>query len=196
MQDPSPAAYSYALGVLAYLHSTKDLGLTYDMRRKPCAEPSAETSTPALVLFTDSSFGTSPYPFGGGFVEKNNAAVSWFARKPKFVADSTCMAELSVIVAGIKEGQFCALIEEDMGNTVPILHVISDSKSAIDIIKNPGVTKRSAHYDRWLHYGRDQFLKGRVKLFLTKTDNMMADNLTKVTDRDKFFKCRNYQMNI
>ena len=33
-------------------------------------------------------------------------------------------------------------------------------------------------------------------MFLTTTDKMMADNMTKVLDRDKFFRCRNYQMNV
>ena len=36
----------------------------------------------------------------------------------------------------------------------------------------------------------------RAKFFLAPTDKMMADGMTKVVDRHKFFVCRNYMMNI
>ena len=75
-------------------------------------------------------------------------------------------------------------------------HLVCDGKSALDIIKNPGVTKRSAHYENWLFFARDAFLTNKARFFHTTTDKMMADNLTKVVDRTKFFACRNYQMNI
>ena len=38
-------------------------------------------------------------------------------------------------------------------------------------------------------------LHGRAKFVLTGTANMVADSLIKVTDRSKFFMCRNYMMN-
>ena len=78
--------------------------------------------------------------------------------------------------------------------TVP--HLVTDASSAFDIIKNPGVTKRSATFERWPHFAREKFLNNQVKLFLTGTTSMMADAMTKALDRDKFIKCRNYQMNI
>ena len=75
-------------------------------------------------------------------------------------------------------------------------HIIIDSKSAYDIIRHPGVTKRSVHFDRWLHFARDAYLHNRAKYFLGKTDKMMADGMTKVVDRNKFMICRSYMMNI
>ena len=63
-------------------------------------------------------------------------------------------------------------------------------------MRKPGVTKRSTHYERQLHLARDAYLQGQIRIFLTTTDKMMGDNMTKVVDREKFFRCRNYQMNI
>ena len=56
-------------------------------------------------------------------------------------------------------------------------------------------TKKSAHVERWLMFARDLYLKNKIKMALVVTDDMMGDNMTKVVDRSKFFKCRNYQMN-
>ena len=86
------------------------------------------------------------------------------------------------------------------GNTVyddlGVPHFISDGRSALDVIHHPGATKRSAHYDRWLYFARDCHLSNKAKFYHTTTDKMMADNMTKVTDRIKFIVNRNYQMNI
>ena len=35
-------------------------------------------------------------------------------------------------------------------------------------------------------------LLNRIAIFLTGTDNMMADGLTKPVDKTKFLKCRDY----
>ena len=62
-------------------------------------------------------------------------------------------------------------------------------------IKNPGVTKRTKHFERWLHYARDSYLMGRFKISLVSTLKMMGDNMTKPLDRTKFMACRAYQLN-
>lgn len=74
--------------------------------------------------------------------------------------------------------------------------MVTDAKSTFDIVRNPGVTKRSTHFERQLQIVREAFLNALIRMFLTTTDKMMADNMTKVLDRDKFFRCRNYQMNV
>ena len=45
-------------------------------------------------------------------------------------------------------------------------------------------------------YARDLYLPKKITVSLVSTHKMMADNLTKVVDKTKFFVCRNYQMNI
>jgi hypothetical protein len=195
MQDPSPAAYEAALAVLSYLKHSAELGLTFGGSHKRCSVPEADTST-GIISFNDASFGKTAYPFIGGFSMYNNSLVSWFSRKVKFVADSTCMIEMAAANAGLREAIFAGNLTEDMFGTYEPPHIITDSKSAYDIIRHPGVTKRSVHFDRWLHFGRDAYLHNRAKFFLAKTDEMMADGMTKVVDRTKFFICRSYMMNI
>ena len=73
---------------------------------------------------------------------------------------------------------------------------ITDNKATYDIVRNPGATRRTAHFDRWVHFARQLYLRGALKIFLTDTHNMMADGLTKVTDKTTFFRGRRYAMNI
>ena len=196
MKDPSPDAYEAGLGVLSYLNQTKDLGITYGGAPQSRAEQDA-SSTSAPVAFSDASFGKTPYPWHGGVVLWRNGAVAWHARKLKItVPDSTCMIELYAINATLRETEFVANILEDMSVKVTTPHVITDSKSALDIIMNPGATKRSVHYERWLYFARDAFLHNRARFFLFGTDKMMADGMTKVVDRLKFFIIRTYIMNL
>lgn len=75
--------------------------------------------------------------------------------------------------------------------TAPIA-AITDNKAAFDIIKCPGATKRTLHFDRWLHFARDYYLHNKVKVYLTGTELMMADIFTKALDKTKFLKCRDY----
>ena len=138
-------------------------------------------------------------PHGGGFIEWRNdcnGPVAWCSRRLKFPPDSTCHGELGGLAMMLKEARFTVNLLIDMMSEVSTPHLITDSKSAFDIVRNPGVTKRSVHYERILHIVRDAFLQNQIRIFLTTTDKMMADNMTKVVDREKFFRCRNYQMNI
>ena len=118
------------------------------------------------------------------------AAVVWFARKLKFIPLSTCEAEVAALVNGLKESVFVLEILTDLGYEFESLPGFTDSKSGYDTVLNPGVTKRTAHFERWLYYAREMYLANKLLLSLVKDEEMMADALSKITDRVKFFKCR------
>ena len=74
------------------------------------------------------------------------------------------------------------------------MHVLTDSKATYDTVRNPGATKKSAHVERWLMFARDAYLRKMFSMALVSTHKMMADMMNKVTDRDKFLKCRDYTL--
>ena len=71
MHDPSTDAWDAGLGVLAYLNSSRKLGITYD------------GNMPFISVFTDYSWGQTPFPFGGHAVFFCGGAVSNQSRKLK-----------------------------------------------------------------------------------------------------------------
>ena len=74
--------------------------------------------------------------------------------------------------------------------------LLTDFKSAFDIIQNPGATKHTIHFTRWLHFARELWLKRVINVYLVTTDKMMADDKTKPVEKSQFLKCRKAQLNI
>ena len=95
----------------------------------------------------------------------------------------------------LKEGEFANqvinFISPDL--KLPSASLI-DNKAAVDVVRFPGATKRTLHFDRWLHFARELCLRNKVELFLVGTDDMMGDIFTKALDKTKFIKCRSYIM--
>ena len=100
------------------------------------------------------------------------------------------------MVMMLKESVFVVEVLADMGITVECVPAVTDSKSAKDIICNPGVTKHTAHFARWLHWAREECLAGRVKVYLCGTEVMWGDNMTKAVDQAKGIACRAEQLNL
>ena len=118
------------------------------------------------------------------------------ARKAKFVPQSSCESEVFGAVMLLKESEFAAqvigFISPDL--KLPTAGITDYNKAAVDVIKFPGATKRTVHFDRWLHFARELCLRNKVEMFLVKTEDMMGDIFTKALDKTKFLKCRDYLM--
>ena len=99
------------------------------------------------------------------------------------------------VVMVLKEAEFANQVIEFFGDSMSNkTAAITDNKAARDVIKCPGATMRTLHFDRWLHFARQLVLMNRVEVFLAPTEIMMADGFTKPVDKLKFLKCRDYMM--
>ena len=148
-----------------------------------------------LITFSDASFGRDVHPFAGGFVQYRNGPLMWTSRKVKFVPLSSCEVEVYGVVMLLKEAELAAQVIEFLGGSIKAkTAVVTDNKAARDVIKCPGATKRTVHFDRWLHFARDMVLKNKTEIFFAPTELMMADGMTKALDKTKFLKCRDYIM--
>ena len=124
-----------------------------------------------------------------------NGPVVWISRKVKFVPQSSCEVEVAGLVAVLKEGLFVKQVLDFLGAKIlGPMHCITDNKAAVDVVRNPGATKRTTHFARWLHFAREMALRDAIRVHLTTTDNMMADYFTKPTDKTTFLRCRKYMM--
>ena len=73
------------------------------------------------------------------------------------------------------------------GNSVKIL---VDSKSALELTKNPVHHSRSKHIDARHHFIRDCIEEGLIKLKYVRTEDQLADLFTKSLGRVKFCELR------
>ena len=92
-------------------------------------------------------------------------------------------------------------IAHDTSTTYTIrAYVLTSHSSRITQVlpaqRTSAATKKSTHVERWLMFARDLYLTKAIGLTLVPTHRMMADGMTKVVDKDKFFKCRDYAMGI
>ena len=73
---------------------------------------------------------------------------------------------------------------------------VSVHLTAVSSIKNAGSTQRNRHYERWLQYGRHQYLNLISAPLWIGTDLMIADVFTKPLDKALFLKFRAALLNL
>jgi hypothetical protein len=195
MQAPSLGAWTAALSVASYLYSTKDMGISFNHNAQTCNVNTIDLSRDRLIVFSDASFGREVNPFAGGFIQWANGPISWMSRKAKFIPQSSCESEVFGAVMVLKEAEFAAQVIGFLTDSLEMATgALIDNKAAYDVIRCPGATKRTVHFNRWLHFARSLCLLNKVEMFLVSTEDMMGDIFTKALDKTKFIKCRDYIM--
>ena len=69
-----------------------------------------------------------------------------------------------------------------------------DNTAAIDVAHNMGASARTKHYEREMHYIREQVTLGRTRMVHVTTTHQRADFLTKLLDSSKFLAGRNFAL--
>ena len=76
------------------------------------------------------------------------------------------------------------------------LPLIGDSQAARDATVKPGATARTRHFERATPLVKRLYSMLIVAPFLVVTDMMPADIFTKALEKDKFYKFRDYILNV
>ena len=180
MAQPTTAHWQAGKGVLRYLAGTAQLGITYGGH-----EPGLEAYTDAdYAGDIDTRRSTTGYVY-----VLNGGAISWSSRLQQTVAASTTEAEYMAAAFAIKEGLWLRKLFNDVGLNTPII-INADNQSAIKLLKNPVFSMRSKHIDVIYHFARERVARGEVTFKYIRTDNMVADALTKPVPTNKFIYCR------
>ena len=110
---------------------------------------------------------------------------------------SSAEAENAVYSSCAKEVKFISQLLADLGVEVPKPIIIwCDNSAAVSTITNVGATARTRHYDRWVHYGREQYLDNFSKPSWLPTNVNVSDIFTKPLDKHTFFKFRAALLNF
>ena len=120
-----------------------------------------------------------------------NSPVSWSSQKQGVVAVSSCEAEYVAAAAAACQGVWLnRLIGELEAKEQPKFLLLVDNKSAIALCKNPVHHGRSKHIDTKFHYTRERIEEGEMDVDHVRTEEQLADILTKALGRTKFVELR------
>ena len=191
MQKPKVSHLAAVKRILRYLKGTFDYGILF-----PAVDKGKECK---LVGYTDSSWcsdaedrkSTAGYVFMLG-----GATIAWSSRKEPVVALSSCEAEyIAASLCACQATWMVNLVEEITGKNHGAITMKIDSMSAINLAKNPIAHGRSKHIEMRFHYLREQVADGKMNLEHCRTENQIADIMTKGVQVEVFRKLR-AMMNI
>lgn len=127
-----------------------------------------------------------------GFVfTYNNSIVSWCSERQKAVSLSTMESEYVAASNSIwKLLWLKAFLNEILSNNLKQINLYMANQSAIRLIKNPELLKRSKHIDVKYHFIREKYEENLFTINYISTEDMIADILTKPLSKQRFNKLR------
>lgn len=165
--------------IFRYLNGTRDLGIQYNNRYNEreieaycdsdfAGDPDTRKSTSGFVIF-----------YCGG-------PIAWCSRRQRIVATSSTEAEYVAAAECTKEILYLkTLIEELLGESVNVKLKV-DNQSAIKLIKNGVINRRSKHIDVKYHFVHEELKKGTINIIYCQSDKKVADIFTKPLGKIKF----------
>lgn len=183
MEAPTELHHQAIKKTLRYLKGTINYGMFYK-----------KSEGKELVSFSDSDYAgdlDDRKSTSGYFFLLSGAAVSWSSRKQPVVTLSTTEAEFIAAASCACQGIWLRRILEEVNYTQqgPIM-LFCDNSSTIKLSKNPVLHGRSKHTDVRFHFLRDLTKEGAVKLCYCRSDEQIADILTKPLKANSFMKLR------
>lgn len=165
--------------VMRYLKRTMNLCLQY--KRDPAVLEGYSDAD--WNVFSDDSKATSGYVFkiAGG-------AVSWKSKKQTILAQSTMESELFALATASEEASWLRNLLSDIplwDRPIPAILIHCDSTAAIDLVKNRYYNGKKRQIRRKHNTVRDYLTTGSVRVDYIRSDDNLADPLTKGLAREK-----------
>lgn len=175
LTNPGPSHFRACLRVLVYLRDHGDQPLTF-----------APKSTRSLEVFVDSNWSTR-FSISGCLVFYHGCLFLWFSKMQKSVSLSSAEAEYFGGMMAARDVAFTRDLLVDLGIILAGAVVIySDSKSAIDMTRDPVAFKKTKHILRAAEFLRDLVAREVVVFTHLPGKIMIADVLTKAVSRALF----------
>jgi hypothetical protein len=187
MAAPSMPHWRALLWLLRYLKETASFGLVL-------GAGSGGSAGSVVVGYSDSDWGgdRDERKSTGGYVFLyGGTAISWRTKKQAVVAGSTAEAEYIAASGATKEALWLKqLLHADFGIAVGALPLLIDNQAAMYIADSSAASARSKHIDIHYHLVRDRVARGDISTSYVRSEDNVADCMTKALAENAFVKCR------
>jgi hypothetical protein len=183
LENPGRDHWEGVKRVFRYLKATSDLKLTFRRTKKFVLKAYVDSDFAGCL---DTSRSTTGWIFLLG-----GTAVSWSSKRQKSVTLSTCEAEYMAAGSATKESIWIRDYLSELGveQEGPV-NLMSDSQSAIQLVRNPVLHQSTKHIRTNAHFIREVVHSGEINLKYVQTKSQVADFLTKALTREKTEFCR------
>ncbi|CAN0903190.1 Retrovirus-related Pol polyprotein from transposon RE1 [Linum grandiflorum] len=172
MSAPRQPHLQAVFRILRYLQGTRNVGIFFPVSGSATLTAYADADYAGCV---DTRRSTS-----GWCIKFGDSCITWRCKKQDRVAKSSTEAEYRSMSEVCSEVVWLTRLLSELGRPVQLpvaLH--ADNTSAIQIATNPVLHERTKHIETHVHYIRELVRDGDIKLHYLKTDDQIADLLTK-----------------
>ena len=170
--------------VLRYLRGTIGYGLVYLKGQ----------SKARLVGYSESDFSSDEQDqesTSGQVFFLGDMLISWTSQKQKTVALSSCEAEYIAVTAAACKGMWLnRFVSELSGIDETMVKLLVDNKSAIVLTKSPVQHSCTKHINTRHHFIRQYVEDKKIQVDYVRTEDQLADILTKSLGRVNFLEMR------
>jgi transposase InsO family protein len=177
---PGPEHVEALKGVLRYLQGTRNLGIVYRGGTDLTAYCDADLAAELRTARSTSGF---VFRLGG-------SAFVWMSKRQPAVASSSTHAEYMAAFAACQEAIWVKLLMGDLKMPVKCVTICGDNQPMMHLLKQPVIAATSKHIEIKYHFTREQVMNGEVKFVFVRSEENLADGLTKPLARDSFLKFR------
>jgi hypothetical protein len=187
VSNPYMSHWRAALRVLGYLKKTINLALFY-----PRANRALKTR---LTVYSDADWGgcVKTRRSTSGMSVLFNGTIHWKSKLQSSISLSTCEAEIVALSLAATETIAIQRIIDEIyqtprGTTSTLIY--EDNKAALEIARNPCNYTKMKHVEMRHLFVREKVKNGDVHVERCKSEDMIADLMTKTFNRDRFQKLR------
>ena len=176
LDGASPAAFKEMHRVIKYVLDTKTMGLKLEPN-------SFKKASWDLFCYSDSDYAGNPdtrRSVTGFVLFVRNVPVCWRSKAQRIVTLSSTEAEWYALSEAVKEVIFVVQLIESIGIQIQLPVIVRvDNVGAVFMAKNITTTGRTKHVDIRTKYVNEYVEDGMVKIIFVKTEDNLADCLTK-----------------
>lgn len=166
--------------ILKYLKGTKEKGLTYPKGKRDIE----------ITAYCDSDYAgdtETRRSTTGYIIFLSNCPISWCTRRQPIVALSSTEAEYIAAAECCKELLYLKSVIQELLNSNSVkVTMFVDNQSAIRIIENGVINRRSKHIDVRYKFIHEKVKNGDVTIKYCSSNEQTADIFTKILAKVKF----------